>query len=97
MERPELIARRCFVSGRVQRVFFRGATREQAIALGCSGYARNLADGRVEVLIVGSREAADALTRWLWRGPPSAHVSDVTTEDVPLAQVIPLPAQFTTS
>jgi len=44
-----MIARRCHVSGRVQGVFFRASTREKALHLGCTGYARNLPDGRVEV------------------------------------------------
>ena len=39
-----MLCRRCVVSGRVQGVFFRAATREQAIALGLSGHARNLTD-----------------------------------------------------
>ena len=42
--------RRYLVSGRVQGVFFRGATREQALALGLCGRATNLSDGRVEVI-----------------------------------------------
>ena len=47
------IARRCLVAGRVQGVFYRASTRARAEALGVTGYARNLADGRVEVLACG--------------------------------------------
>jgi len=45
-----LIARRCLVSGRVQGVFYRASTRARAESLGVTGHARNLRDGRVEVL-----------------------------------------------
>jgi acylphosphatase len=71
---------RFFVSGRVQGVFFRASTREQARELGLAGYARNLPDGRVEVLAGGDDAALDALERWLWVGPPSAEVELVTRE-----------------
>ena len=68
---------RCWVSGRVQGVWYRGSTQDQARGLGLSGYARNLADGRVEVLACGSVEAVEQLQRWLWQGPSHAEVSDV--------------------
>ncbi|MFL6576710.1 MAG: acylphosphatase, partial [Povalibacter sp.] len=45
-----IVARRCFVSGRVQGVYYRASARQKAIELGVSGYASNLEDGRVEVL-----------------------------------------------
>lgn len=69
--------RRCFISGRVQGVFFRASTRDRALALGLTGYARNLPDGRVEVLACGSRDAIDALCDWLAIGPPAAQVREV--------------------
>jgi len=88
-----LIARRCFVSGRVQGVFFRASTRAKALQLGCSGYARNLPDGRVEVLVVGDAIAAQALIDWLWIGPPSAHVTQVEVNTETVGEV---PAGFIT-
>jgi acylphosphatase len=88
-----LIARRCLVSGRVQGVFFRASTREKALQLGCTGYARNLPDGRVEVLVVGAPLAAQALIDWLWIGPPSAHVTQVDVQTEALGEV---PTGFTT-
>ncbi|HKU15165.1 MAG TPA: acylphosphatase [Steroidobacteraceae bacterium] len=91
-----ITARRCFVSGRVQGVFFRASTRQRAQELGCRGYARNLADGRVEVLAVGERAAVQALVEWLWQGPPAAHVTDVQTQDVAVADIGDLPASFNT-
>lgn len=73
---------RFLVSGRVQGVFFRASTRNEAQRLGVAGSARNLADGRVEVIARGSEDALSALERWLWHGPPSARVDDVTREAI---------------
>lgn len=74
-------AARFFVSGRVQGVFYRASAREQAMALGLTGYAKNLPDGRVEVVAVGSPASIETLERWLWRGPSAAHVDQVLRED----------------
>lgn len=74
---------RCLVSGRVQRVGYRAATMECATALGLDGSVRNLADGRVEVVIAGGPEAVENLVAWLWSGPPAAVVSSVVLEDWP--------------
>jgi acylphosphatase len=72
-----MACRRCIVSGRVQGVFFRASTRSRARALGVTGYARNLADGRVEVLACGEAQAVESLCAWLAEGPPAARVSSV--------------------
>ena len=74
---------RFLVSGRVQGVFFRASTRSEAQRLGLAGSAKNLADGRVEVVASGSDDALKALERWLWQGPPSARVEEVQRESVP--------------
>ncbi len=74
--------RRYYVSGRVQGVFFRDSTRRQARILGLSGWARNLPDGRVEVLACGEEQALAAMERWLWEGPPQAQVTDVVGGEV---------------
>lgn len=66
------------VKGRVQGVWFRESTRQQAVRLGISGYAINCPDGSVEVLACGSPEALNGLAEWLHRGPPMAQVSSVT-------------------
>ena len=73
----EEVCRRCFVEGRVQGVFFRASTAQVADRLGVTGYARNLADGRVEILACGSVAAVDELCRWLRHGPPSARVDEL--------------------
>jgi acylphosphatase len=71
---------RCLVAGRVQGVFFRAATREQAQRLGLTGHARNLADGRVEVLVCGEPDHVAQLREWLRVGPPGADVTGVACE-----------------
>jgi acylphosphatase len=70
-------ARGWHISGRVQGVSFRDATRRQALALGLQGYAINLADGRVEVAAAGKFESLDQLQSWLQQGPPLARVDRV--------------------
>ncbi|GAB1408327.1 acylphosphatase [Thermomonas brevis] len=72
-----MAARRFLVSGKVQGVWFRASTREQALALGLGGHARNLDDGGVEVLARGELAALEALERWLHVGPPHARVDAV--------------------
>jgi len=78
----ELAARRCFVNGRVQGVFFRATTATRARELGLGGYAINLPDGRVEVLAVGEARAVDTLAQWLWQGSTMSEVSAVECQAV---------------
>jgi acylphosphatase len=75
-----MICRRSFVSGRVQGVFYRATCVRKAEALGLTGYARNLADGRVEVLACGDEGAVNEFVEWLWEGSPASKVTDVATE-----------------
>jgi len=69
---------RYLVSGRVQGVWFRQSTVEQARSLGLRGFVRNLPDGRVEAIACGTDDALARLERWLWQGPPLAKVSNVS-------------------
>ena len=85
--------RRFWVSGRVQGVFFRASTCEQAEQLGLTGHALNLKDGRVEVLACGTPEALSTLQRWLNEGPSGARVDQVSVEP---ANPDPLPNRFQT-
>ena len=93
---PTLIARRCYISGRVQGVFYRASTRQKANELGCAGYARNLPDGRVEVLVVGEPHAVQSLLDWLWRGSPAAEVKFVEVQELPLDELDDVPVGFAT-
>ncbi len=92
-----MIARRCLVAGRVQGVFYRASTRARATALGVTGLARNLPDGRVEVLACGDAAAVDALCRWLWQGSPASAVTAVETEELEPAAIEPWPESFATA
>jgi len=78
----ESICKRYLVSGRVQGVFFRASAAREALRLGLAGAARNLVDGRVEVLACGTPEAIGQLERWLAVGPRLAKVSRVEARDV---------------
>lgn len=72
-----IVACRFTVSGKVQRVYFRASTAREAARLGIRGRAINLADGRVEVLAIGTGAAIEELHSWLHHGPPSAQVTSV--------------------
>ncbi len=76
----------CWVSGRVQGVYYRGTTVTRARELGISGYARNLPDGRVEVLAQGEDAAVATFIQWLWIGSIAARVTAVEVRDAPAAQ-----------
>lgn len=70
------------VAGKVQGVWYRRSAQEKALQLQVTGHAKNLADGRVEVLLCGSAQAVNAVIEWLWQGPPGAHVTHVELEGV---------------
>lgn len=67
----------CFVSGRVQGVFYRMSTSQQAKLLGLTGWVRNLEDGRVEVMASGPAPLIEELQQWLSQGPKMAKVINV--------------------
>lgn len=73
---------KALVTGKVQGVWYRRSTLEQALQHGLTGHAINLPDGRVEVLLCGRREAVSAVSEWLWKGPPDARVTHVELEAI---------------
>jgi acylphosphatase len=73
---------RFLVSGLVQGVYFRASTQARAQQLELTGYAKNLADGRVEVVASGDAQALARLETWLQHGPPAAEVESVTREEL---------------
>lgn len=79
-----LIARHVRLIGRVQGVFFRAWAREQAEALGVTGWIRNCPDGRVEAHVEGEESAVGQMIGHLRKGPPSARVEDIRLWDVEL-------------
>lgn len=81
-----MICRRAFVSGRVQGVFYRATCVRKARALGLTGFARNLADGRVEVLACGAQPAVEQFMAWLWEGSPASKVTGVVESPADAAE-----------
>lgn len=77
-----IVARRFFVSGRVQGVGFRYFVQDHAAVEGVHGYVRNLPDGRVEALVEGEAESVLRVERAIRRGPPGARVEQVAVDDV---------------
>lgn len=78
------VCKRFVVTGRVQGVFYRGATQDAARRLGLSGWVRNCSDGGVELVACGAPSALDELETWLWKGPSHARVEAVQQEDIAL-------------
>lgn len=76
-----------WVSGVVQGVFYRRFVQQEALKLNISGWAANLADGRVEILLCGEQSDVERLIQLLWRGPPKAVVEDVESKEVPWQNV----------
>lgn len=68
------------ISGRVQGVYFRAETRDQAMLLGVTGWVKNRPDGSVEGLFEGEQEDVEKLISWCRQGPPGAEVSGVKLE-----------------
>ncbi len=70
------------VTGRVQGVFFRARTAEEADRHGVAGWVRNEPDGTVAAYFEGPPDAVDAVVAWCRTGPPRAGVEDVRTRVV---------------
>ena len=77
------VVKQALVSGKVQGVFYRATTRKKALSLGLTGHAKNLSDGRVEVLAFGADEQVDKLLDWLWTGSITSKVTGVEIADPP--------------
>lgn len=73
-----------FASGRVQGVWYRASTQQEAVRLGLVGWVKNLPDGRVEFVAEGGPQDVEALLHWARRGPPSAFVASLeVAEETP--------------
>jgi len=79
---PGRIARRIHVKGKVQGVWYRGWTIDQANELGLDGWVRNRIDGSVEAVVAGPADKVEALIVRCHAGPPAARVDKVTVEDI---------------
>jgi len=65
------------IEGRVQGVYFRAYTRDEAVRLGLSGWVRNLPDSSVEVVVEGAPEQVERMVAWCHRGSPMSRVDRV--------------------
>jgi acylphosphatase len=77
------------ISGRVQGVFFRYSARQRAEELGLTGHARNLTDGRVEIIAEGEESGLNSLLAWAHQGPLGAYVTGVEITWEPLKNSFP--------
>jgi acylphosphatase len=84
-----MVCRKCLVGGRVQGVFYRATAASRARELGIHGYARNLPDGRVEVLACGDEAAVQAFVEWLWTGSSASRVTSVDVTEADAGKVRP--------
>lgn len=66
------------IEGRVQGVWFRRWTQDQARSFGINGWVRNRRDGAVEALFSGTEEAVARMIEQCWQGPQAAQVTQVT-------------------
>jgi acylphosphatase len=78
-----IVGRHLSISGRVQGVFFRQWTVEQARDLGVAGWVRNCPDGTVEARLSGDESAVAELIERMRRGPPAAEVARVRIDEAP--------------
>jgi len=73
------------ITGRVQGVFFRACTHDEAQRLGISGWVRNCADGSVEAELQGDETEVKRMLNWLYKGSPMSQVTKVASR--PLAVI----------
>ncbi|PXX91742.1 acylphosphatase [Marinobacter vulgaris] len=71
------------ISGKVQGVYYRASAAEKATELGVTGYAKNLPDGRVELVAEGPSAALSSLRQWCHEGPPAAKVDGIDANESP--------------
>ena len=77
------VRRHIRITGRVQGVWYRGSTRDEARRLHLDGWVKNDPDGSVEAVAEGPPHAIDELLRWCEQGPPLARVERVTAVEEP--------------
>ena len=72
------------IYGLVQGIFFRVTAKQQAAALGITGFARNESDGSVYIEAEGEKEKLDKFLKWCYLGPSMAEVEKVEVDESPL-------------
>ncbi|WP_422362011.1 acylphosphatase [Reichenbachiella sp.] len=81
-----LIGRSILVSGKVQGVFYRASTREEAIKLGLKGWVKNLPTGEVFIDVFGELKAVEKFIVWCKQGPPLSNVVDTSIKNIPFRE-----------
>ena len=71
-----------YISGRVQGVCYRASAQMQAVELGLKGFARNLDDGRVEIIVTGKEVVVEQFVNWCQQGPAMAQVSGIKKHSI---------------
>lgn len=74
---------RVLISGKVQGVYFRAYTKDEADRLGLKGWVRNLPDGRVEALFEGEESLVEKMIKWCHKGSPYSVVTNVEVIEEP--------------
>jgi acylphosphatase len=86
MREKSYVCLKIIISGKVQGVFFRDSLRAEALRIGLTGYARNRADGRVEIIACGDEESVYELVRFARRGTLISKVDKVVLSEVPTTE-----------
>ena len=76
----EVVAMHARIEGKVQRVWYRNWTVENANKRGLTGWVRNRSDGTVEAVFAGPKEQVDDMLKACWDGSPKSQVTDVIAE-----------------
>lgn len=76
------IGRHCLITGKVQGVFYRQATKEQALLRGLTGWVKNLSDGSVEAILFGDEDQVLTMLEWLAVGSPRAIVYELKVTEI---------------
>lgn len=66
-----------YIHGRVQGVFFRASTRDEAQTIGIKGWVKNCSNGSVEAVFEGGKNTVDKIVNWCKKGPTGAYVERV--------------------
>jgi acylphosphatase len=74
-----LVRAHVFVTGRVQGVYYRSSTCDEARRTSVRGWVKNLSDGRVEAVFEGDQKDVAKMLLWCTHGPPAAEVTDLQT------------------
>jgi acylphosphatase len=91
-----LVCRKYLIAGRVQGVYYRATAARHARELQIRGHAKNLPDGRVEVLALGPESVLEELVKRLWTGSSASKVTSVEVSELADVAAEDVPADFIT-